>query len=877
MEKSIFKFILKYSKKNQIKLFILTVFSFPFLYLSLELPKIIVNEAIGGDDFPKFLNFPPTEFFITFYQIPFLVTMSFIFLGLVFINGGFKYTINVQKGRMGERMLRRLRYMLYHKTLQFPLSHYKKISSSEIIPIVTAEVEPLGGFIGDAFILPLFQGGTLLVYVSFIFLQDPLLGAAAVALYPIQFYIIPKLQKRVNLLAKQRVQMVRKLSDRIGESISGVKEIKVHNTFDYEKARLSDQLGNIYFVRYDIFRKKFFIKFLNNFLAQLTPFFFFLFGGYFVIQGNLTFGALVAVLAAYKDLASPWKELLNYYQRKEDIKIKYQQIIEQFDFPDSNISIVQKLPKNLIDDITFSNVTVSDDEENNLLDHVSCDVKAGCSTIILGKNNSGAEELAMSLARLSPLKAGTIKINNKNILSFPEIFYAKKVTYLDYEPYFFNGTIRDNLFYVLKDEPPEFKKSETSERCKEATASGNSQHPIDIEWVKGIDNSSCPETLNNRLLDLIKQLGMQDDLYNFGIRSIIHENQCYKLESRILEARYEFRTNLDHEEVTRLIETFDWDQYNSNASVAENLLFGTPLTDRFDIKKLSENDYVLKILHETDLYHCFLQIGYEAGELMLEIFGDLEEGASPEFIEKFSFIDAETIANLKSFFKVIDKKHLTDLSEPQQNLLLSIPFKLVPAKHRLDVITEEIQKKILEARYYFWEHMPDEWMKDIEQFNIDLFSSRVSILDNIVFGRIVHGKKDAVERVLGHVKQVLQNIGLEDDITLYGLNVPVGAGGSRLSLPQKQKLAIIRAFLKDNDIIIFNQPMTSVDSKTRMRLYDQILNFADKKTLIWVMNDGQYTQFFDRAIIMQSGRIIDEGKVDDLMKSSVALKEFLPN
>ena len=49
-----------------------------------------------------------------------------------------------------------------------------------------------------------------------------------------------------------------------------------------------------------------------------------------MIHGDLSFGALVAVLAAYKDMASPWKELLDFYQQKEDSRIKYEQIVEQF-------------------------------------------------------------------------------------------------------------------------------------------------------------------------------------------------------------------------------------------------------------------------------------------------------------------------------------------------------------------------------------------------------------------------------------------------------------------------------------------------------------------------------------------------------------------
>ena len=76
-------------------------------------------------------------------------------------------------------MLRRLRYDLYARVLRFPLPHFRKLSHGEIITMITAELEPLGGFIGDAFSLPAFQGGTLLVILGFLFVQNPLMAAAA--------------------------------------------------------------------------------------------------------------------------------------------------------------------------------------------------------------------------------------------------------------------------------------------------------------------------------------------------------------------------------------------------------------------------------------------------------------------------------------------------------------------------------------------------------------------------------------------------------------------------------------------------------------------------------------------------------------------------
>ena len=89
MESSIFRFVLKYSRREQILLLVFTAMAFPFLYMSLDLPKTIINEAIGGRDFPRVV------FGYELEQIPFLLLLCGIFLSLVLINGIFKYFINV--------------------------------------------------------------------------------------------------------------------------------------------------------------------------------------------------------------------------------------------------------------------------------------------------------------------------------------------------------------------------------------------------------------------------------------------------------------------------------------------------------------------------------------------------------------------------------------------------------------------------------------------------------------------------------------------------------------------------------------------------------------------------------------------------------------
>jgi len=311
-------------------------------------------------------------------------------------------------------MLRRLRYQLYHRMLRFPLSQFSKTSSAQIIPMITSECESLGGFIGDAFVTPVFQGGTLLTIIAFMFMQDPVLGAAAVALYPVQGYAIPKLQRKVNQLGKRRVRTVREVADRVHESAAGIVDIHANDAVKRQLTAFAHLLGTIYDIRFEIYQRKFFVKFLNNFIAQLTPFFFYAIGGYLVIRGNLSFGALVAVLAAYKDLASPWKELLDFYQIKEDSRIKYEQIVEQFQpagMIDARLQMAEpQIPTPLTGELSVINLSLAEEDSSRVLDGISFTVSLADHIAVIGQAGSGKSELALLLARLIAPTGGRITI-----------------------------------------------------------------------------------------------------------------------------------------------------------------------------------------------------------------------------------------------------------------------------------------------------------------------------------------------------------------------------------------------------------------------------------------------------------------------------------
>jgi ABC-type multidrug transport system fused ATPase/permease subunit len=86
------------------------------------------------------------------------------------------------------------------------------------------------------------------------------------------------------------------------------------------------------------------MKGLNNFITQLTPFFFYTVGGYLVIEDRLSFGALVAVLAAHKDFSAPLRELLKYYQTLEDVRVRFHETRRFLAADTSDVRVLQGAP-----------------------------------------------------------------------------------------------------------------------------------------------------------------------------------------------------------------------------------------------------------------------------------------------------------------------------------------------------------------------------------------------------------------------------------------------------------------------------------------------------------------------------------------------------
>jgi ABC-type multidrug transport system fused ATPase/permease subunit len=862
MEPTIYRYIWRHSWKQQLILLGLTVVSFPFLYYSLDLPKMIVNDALGRADQQHSIFSMPLD------PVMYLLVLCGIFLVLVLINGAFKYVINVYAGVVSERMLRRMRYDLYSLVMRFPLPHLRRTSSGEIVQMINAEVEPLGGYVGDALSVPAFQGGTLLTILFFMFMQDPILGLAAIALYPLQMWLIPKLQKRVNALGKERVRQVRMNAQRIAETFGGVRDIRANDTTWYERAKFTADLGKVYNIRFRIYKLKFLIKFINNFLAQLAPFFFFSIGGYLVIQGDMSLGSLVAVLGAQKDLASPWRELLAYYQTAQDVKIKYEQVVGQFQPPglvDAALQSVDDPPAvDFSRPLKVSGVRVVDDDGNAVVDGISFEQPLPAHVAIVGPAGGGREELSLVLAGLLAPTSGRVAIGDWDVARLPDSVIGRRMTYVGFPALVLAETIENNLLWGLRHRPVQQPARDAREeaahrqRLAEARAAGNAPYDFEADWTDWAVLGATREEQRAAIVSALTVAGLDNDVYGMGLRSPIGETDDADLPDRLLEARLAMGRLLAADpRLARLVEPFDLERYNSNASVAENLLFGAPVGPELQTDRLASHPFVAQVLEEVGLREELPRIGLEVARTMVELFADLPPGH--EYFQEFSFIRAEDLPTYKDIIGRADPARLGVLPPTELELLTALPFKLIQTRHRLGVFLPEHEAKVVRARKIFRDTLPEALRSSIELFDPERYTRAATVQDNVLFGKIAYGQAQAAPRIAETVRTLLDQLGLRERIIAVGLSYPCGVGGGRLSLVQRQKLAIARALLKRPDLIVLHEAVSPMDAAEQDQIVQRVRESMQGRSLFWSLLRPQLAAPFDTTLVIRQGRLVAKG------------------
>ncbi|MBX2819020.1 MAG: ATP-binding cassette domain-containing protein [Rhodothermaceae bacterium] len=151
--------------------------------------------------------------------------------------------------------------------------------------------------------------------------------------------------------------------------------------------------------------------------------------------------------------------------------------------------------------------------------------------------------------------------------------------------------------------------------------------------------------------------------------------------------------------------------------------------------------------------------------------------------------------------------------------------------------------------------------QDVQLFNM-------TVQENITYGRLDASREDVEEaaRAANAHTFILE--------LMEGYDSVVGERGTKLSGGQKQRIAIARAILRDARILLLDEATSSLDSTSEALVQEALDRLMDQRTTIVIAHRLSTVQHADRILVIDKGRIVQEGRHEDLFAREGLYREL---
>lgn len=167
-------------------------------------------------------------------------------------------------------------------------------------------------------------------------------------------------------------------------------------------------------------------------------------------------------------------------------------------------------------------------------------------------------------------------------------------------------------------------------------------------------------------------------------------------------------------------------------------------------------------------------------------------------------------------------------------------------------------------------------IKEVQQeslrLQIGMVTQDTSLLHRSIRDNLLYGRPDASEAdMIIATKQAQAHdfiLGLTDSAGNTGYDAQVGERGVKLSGGQRQRIAISRVLLKDAPILVLDEATSALDSEVEAAIQESLYELMQGKTVIAIAHRLSTIAAMDRLIILDKGKIIEQGTHQELIKSN---------
>ena len=395
------------------------------------LTRVVIDQGLIGRQFPR------------------LVGACLGMLGLAvagFVLGGVHRAIYV---RASGRTLFSLRGAVYAHLLSVSPRRLARVPVGDLVSRLDGDIAEVQRFGTDAAasfvssVLTLVTVGAVMLGLSW------RLTLLVVALLPLQLLVRHYARPRIEASTRALREAAGTLSGFLVETLSGARSVQAAAAEELEGRRLG-ALGRVYLGR--VLRQQLVTYATGSFagfLGHLATAGTFVLGGWYVLQGRLSVGTLVAFVAYLGRSSGSAASIASLYTGYHRARVSLERVEELLDLrrvPQSSDAIA--IPFDARGALRLESVTVGADGDGRpVLDSVTVDIPAGSKVVLRGVSGAGKSTLADLLRRFLDPDSGRILLDGRPLEEFRLADLRRRIVVVEHSPVLFRGSILDNLRY----------------------------------------------------------------------------------------------------------------------------------------------------------------------------------------------------------------------------------------------------------------------------------------------------------------------------------------------------------------------------------------------------------------------------------------------
>lgn len=383
------------------------------------------------------------------YLIPLVVVSVYLLKGVC--DFGQYYLMSY----IGQSVVRDLRAQMFRKMEEMSVDFFIRHSTGELLSRMNNDVAMVQGAMTSAITGVVRDSVTVVALLCVVFYREFTLALIAIVVFPLAIYPLLHFGRRLKRYSRRMLVSLEDITERLNETITGIRIVKAFAMEDYEMARF-DQVNQTLF---NAFMRRFKVRALSNpvmeTLGGMGVCAIVFYGGYQVINGESTQGTFFSFMAALLMLYEPIKRI-------NEVNITIQEGISAgeriFALLDSPVDVVDKPDAKALetigDEIFFDRVSFAYDSQPVLQD-ITIRIQTGEAVAIVGESGVGKSTLLDLLPRFYDVTSGRILIGGYDVRDVTQRSLRQMIGIVTQQTILFDDTVRNNVAYGRPDLPLE--------------------------------------------------------------------------------------------------------------------------------------------------------------------------------------------------------------------------------------------------------------------------------------------------------------------------------------------------------------------------------------------------------------------------------------